>query len=207
MTKWWWMTPKIKRKSRMERNSCRCSVKACLFKRTGFFVFAALLSALVSCDSVTKQGGKAGKIMPDITGGAGEVLVVMDNFNWENRAGELLQDILKEEIPGLPQSEPLFDVIHITSASFDDFYQFHRTIVLTDIESGLEPKVRFRENVWAKPQILVQLEAPSSEALHQFPGAVRPQQAHEDIPGFQGSRHTERDRCTSPGKAGYTERL
>lgn len=143
-------------------------MKACLLRWSGFFVLSGFIIGMVSCDSVNNQGGTAGKIMPNITGGAGEVLVVMDNFNWENSAGELMQDILKEEIPGLPQSEPLFDVIHITSASFDNFYRFHRSIVLANIESGLEPRVRFRENVWAKPQIIVQLEAPSSGALHEL---------------------------------------
>lgn len=106
--------------------------------------------------------------MPNITGGAGEVLVVMDSFNWENSAGDLLKDILMEEFDGLPQSEPLFDVIQITSASFDGFYQFHRSIVLTTIESGLEPRIRFRENVWAKPQIMIQLEASTGAELRQL---------------------------------------
>ncbi|HDS07048.1 MAG TPA: DUF4837 family protein, partial [Bacteroides sp.] len=98
--------------------------------RAGFFVFIALLSGLISCDSAKQQGGVAGRILPNITGGAGEVLVVMDNFNWENSSGELMKDILMEEYPGLPQSEPLFDVIHITAASFDNVYQYHRSIVL-----------------------------------------------------------------------------
>ena len=107
----------------------------------------------------------AGKIMPNITGGTGEVLVVMDQFNWNNSAGELLQDILKEEYPGLPQSEPFFDVIQVTAASFDGVYQFHRSIVLTTISSELEPRIRYRENVYARPQIMIQLEAPTSAAL------------------------------------------
>jgi len=110
----------------------------------------------------------AGRILPNITGGAGEVLVVMDNFNWENSSGELMKDILMEEYPGLPQSEPLFDVIHITAASFDNVYQYHRSIVLVTVSSELEPSVRFRENVWAKPQILVQITAPSSTELWQL---------------------------------------
>lgn len=152
----------------MERSSLLRNIKACQQKWTGFFLLVLLAAAFQSCDTSTYQGGTAGKIMPNITGGAGEVLVVMDNFNWENSAGNLLQDILKEEIPGLPQSEPLFDVIHITAASFDNFYQYHRSIVLTNIDAGLEPKVRFRENVWARPQILVQLEAPTSGALHEL---------------------------------------
>jgi len=142
--------------------------RACLLRWTGFFMLSAALLTAVSCDTVNRQGGTAGKIMPNITGGAGEVLVVMDQFNWDNSAGTMLQDILKEEIPGLPQSEPLFDVIQITSGSFDSFYKFHRSIVLAVIEEDLEPAVRFRENVWAKPQILVQLEAPNGSELHRI---------------------------------------
>ncbi len=149
----------------MGKSSFHHCIKACLLKRTGFFVVSIFLLTFSSCDT-SRQSGVAGMIMPSITGGAGEVLVVMDKFNWDNSAGTLLQDILEEEIPGLPQSEPLFDVIQITSASFDNFYQFHRSIVLTTIDTNLEPLVRFRENVWAKPQIVVQLEAPSSRALH-----------------------------------------
>ena len=152
----------------MPRSNVLNNFKACLLLRTGFVVFAALLLVISSCDTVNQQGGAAGRIMPNITGGAGEVLVVMDQINWENSAGELLQDILKEEIAGLPQSEPLFDVLQITAASFDGIYQFHRTIVLTKIESGLEPAVRFRKDVWAKPQIMVQLQAPTSTALKEL---------------------------------------
>jgi hypothetical protein len=152
----------------MERSNFPRNIKACLLKWTGFFVLSAFILTLSACNSGNRPGGMSGNIMPNITGGAGEVLVVMDKFNWDNSAGKLLQDILKEEIPGLPQSEPLFDVIQITSASFDNFYQFHRSIVITTISDNLEPNVRFRENVWAKPQILVQLEAPNSGALHKL---------------------------------------
>lgn len=141
---------------------------ACLLRWTGFFILSVLLMITLACDSAQNQGGASGKIMPNITGGAGEVLVVMDNFNWENSAGELLKDILKQEYYGLPQSEPLFDVIQITAGSFDGFYKFHRSIVLTTIQSGLEPRIRFRENVWAKPQIMVQLEASTGTELKQI---------------------------------------
>ncbi len=138
---------------------------ACLHQLTGFFVSMSLLMILGSCDIANNQGGANGRSMPNIIGGAGEVLVVMDKPNWEGSTGELLQDILKEEFPGLPQSEPLFTVLHITAASFETLYQFHRSIVLTTIESGLEPRIRFRENVWARPQIMIQLEAPTGTAL------------------------------------------
>ena len=154
----------------MERSSIQGNYKACLLKLTGFFVFASFLLLASSCDTVSQQGGMAGRIMPNVTGGTGEVLVVMDQFNWENSAGDLLQDILKEEYPGLPQSEPLFDVIQVTASSFDGVYKFHRSVVLTTVSSGLEPKIRFRENVWSKPQIMVQMEAPTATALRELIG-------------------------------------
>jgi len=152
----------------MARSSILLNLRACLLMRTGFFVFATFMLVVSSCDTVNQQGGAAGRIMPNVSGSAGEVLVVMDQFNWDNSAGQLLQDILKEEFPGLPQSEPLFDVLQVTAASFDGIYQFHRSIVMTNIESGLEPRIRFRENVWAKPQIMVQLEAPTGAALREL---------------------------------------
>jgi len=152
----------------MVRSNTRRNFKACLLKRTGFFVFVSFLLLTLSCDTVKQQGGMAGKIMPNVSGGTGEVLVVMDQFNWDNSTGDLLQDILKEEFPGLPQSEPIFDVIQVTASSFDGVYKFHRSIVLTTVSSGLEPKIRFRENVWAKPQIMVQVEAPTATALREL---------------------------------------
>jgi len=152
----------------MERSNFHKDVRACLLKRTGFFVFAIHLLFLVACDTVNQQGGAAGRIMPNVTGGTGEVLVVMDQFNWDNSAGELLKDILKEEYPGLPQSEPKFDVIQVTAASFDGVFQYHRSIVLTTVASGLEPKIRYRENVWAKPQIVVQIESSTSSELKEL---------------------------------------
>ena len=63
----------------------------CPPKWTGFFVLSVLLMSLSSCDTSKQQGGMAGRIMPNITGGAGEVLVVMDAFNWDNSASEMLK--------------------------------------------------------------------------------------------------------------------
>ena len=152
----------------MERSSFQRNCKACLLKLTGFFVFASLLLLASSCDTASQQGGMAGRIMPNITGGTGEILVVMDQLNWDSATGELLQDILKEEFPGLPQSEPVFDVLQVTAASFEGVYKFHRSIVLTTVSSGLEPQIRFRENIWAKPQIMVQIEAPTGAVLKEL---------------------------------------
>ena len=59
----WWMTPKIPRKSRMEKNNFQHRIKACLLQWTGFFILSGFLTGIVSCDSLSNQGGAAGKII------------------------------------------------------------------------------------------------------------------------------------------------
>jgi hypothetical protein len=131
------------------------------------FIISAFV-VLSGCDTTVKTGD-SGRILPNITGGAGEVLVVVDKYIWDGETGELLKDLLKEEFPGLPQSEPMFDVTQITSSSFDNMFRFHRSVVLVTIKETIEePSVRYRKNVWARPQILVQLEAPNLNQLQQL---------------------------------------
>ncbi|MDF1570887.1 MAG: DUF4837 family protein [Bacteroidales bacterium] len=130
------------------------------------FITSVLL-VLSGCDTTVKTGD-SGRILPNITGGAGEVLVVVDKYIWDGPTGELLKDLLQEEFPGLPQSEPIFDVTQISASSFDNMFRFHRSVVLVTIKEMLEePAVRYRKNVWARPQILVQLEAQDVAQLQQ----------------------------------------
>jgi hypothetical protein len=131
------------------------------------FITSVLL-VMTGCDTTVKTGD-TGRILPNITGGAGEVLVVVDKYIWDGPTGELLKDLLQEEFPGLPQSEPMFDVTQISSSSFDNMFRFHRSVVLVTIRESVEAaSVRYRKNVWARPQILVQLEAPDITQLQQL---------------------------------------
>lgn len=133
------------------------------------FLLIALLFLFQGCDTTVQTGSGMGRVLPNVTGGAGEVLVVMDKSLWEGQTGEALQDILKEEYPALPQSEPQFDVIHITAASFDKLFKYHRSVVLVTINrSRAEPAIRFRKDLWAKPQIIVQMEASSIKEIDQL---------------------------------------
>jgi hypothetical protein len=130
------------------------------------FLFIAAIVILTGCDTTVTPGEGNGRVLPNISGGAGEVLVVVDKYIWDGPTGEVLKDILKEEFPGLPQSEPLFDVTQITGGSFDNMFKFHRSIVLVTIkETAEEAAVRYRKNVWARPQIMVQIEARNGEEL------------------------------------------
>ncbi len=127
-----------------------------------------VLTFLFSCNldpSRTSSGG-SGTLLPNVSGTAGEVLIVMDNLFWKGEPGLALKKILEQEYPALPQPEPLFDIVHIAQGAFDDLFKRHRTIIIVDIASDIKsPELGFLENVWARPQLIIRVNATDSESF------------------------------------------
>lgn len=121
-----------------------------------------------SCDDtpgVTTKGSR-GAYLPKITGAAGEILIVMDNFNWKNKSGDIIRKTLQQEYPALTQPEPIFDVIQITEGVFDGIFRFHRTIIRVNVDSEIkESNIKYGEDIWATPQLVIRMEAPDSYSL------------------------------------------
>jgi hypothetical protein len=134
--------------------------------RTFIILTFLFFVSLTSCNMDPSQSSGSGVILPNVSGTAGEVLVVMDLNNWKGQAGIKLKEILEQEFPALPQPEPLFDIIHITPGAFDNLFKRHRTIIIADISSEYaSPEIRFLETLWAKPQMVIRLNAPDAEKL------------------------------------------
>lgn len=135
--------------------------------KKGIIALISLALVLTACDTTITTGSDTGRILPNVTGGAGEVLVVMDTYLWDGSSGELLKDVLKEQFPALSSNEPLFDVVQVSTGSFQKVTRFHRSVVLVTLNENTEtPTIRYRKNVWSKPQIVVQIEAKSSKDLY-----------------------------------------
>ncbi len=138
----------------------------------GLFFLLSLVVGFNSCKERPGSGGsnsRGGVLLPNVSGTAGEVLVVMDNFNWKNKAGEILRKTLETEYPALTQPEPLFDLMHITAGAFENIFQIHRTVLIVDVgEDVEESKLKYSKNVWAKPQLVIRIEAPDSYALEEL---------------------------------------
>lgn len=112
------------------------------------------------------SGSDSSSLLPNVTGRSGEVLLIMDDATWKGPAGEAAQEILEEEVPALPQVEPMFDVSRIQEDAFSRLLRPHRNIVRTNINKDLKKaQIVFRQNVWARPQSVVAVSAPSTEAL------------------------------------------
>ncbi len=132
-------------------------------KFKSLFVAVAALVFMVSCSSDATHMHK------NITGRAGELVVVIPKKSWEGTPGKVLREILAQSHVGLPQDEPLFDVIDVPPAAFKDIFKSTRNIVQTTISSNVsEPGVYFKDDVWAYPQATVQVKAKNAEEFEKI---------------------------------------
>jgi hypothetical protein len=112
---------------------------------------------LFSCkdDSVTKR---------KISGKPGELIVVVPKETWDGKVGEAMKKVLLQPQFGLPQDEPLFTTINIPPAAFKDIFKTTRNIINVRISPTLDSaKVEFKEDVWAWPQAVVNINAKTAD--------------------------------------------
>lgn len=125
-----------------------------------YLIMAAAAISLISCSDAKRKEA----LLPNISGKAGEVIVVIDKGQWEGAVGTVLRDSLACECPFLPQSEPLYTLVDVAPNGFTQMFQIHRNIIIVNISSSVtEPGVTIRQNVWAAPQCVIGINAPDNE--------------------------------------------
>lgn len=123
-----------------------------------FLLSVLALTASVSCRRNTKA------LLPNVSGKAGEVIVVIDRDNWEGNLGNSVRDLLACDCPYLAQKEPLFTLSNVTPTGFADLFKVHRNILIFNIDAqNQEKNVLYRNDVWARPQCVIQVNAADSE--------------------------------------------
>jgi len=125
-------------------------------------IFSLLCLALVGCKHHER-------LLPNVSGKAGEVVVMMEKADWEGSLGNATRELLAADCPYLPVREPLYSLINVTPSNFIDLFKVHRNIVYFDIDPQVtENKVNYLHDRWAQPQCIVLITAtdsPTAEAL------------------------------------------
>ena len=75
-----------------------------------YAILVVMALAITSCSGEKRK--KA--LLPNISGHAGEVIVVIDKGDWEGAVGTTLRDTLGQDCKFLPQREPLYSLVNIT---------------------------------------------------------------------------------------------
>lgn len=124
--------------------------------RLAVCVLTVVAALLCSCDSAVSMLPKSG-------GRPYEVLVVAS----DRANAHLLDSMLSQDAAGLPQAEPMFDVSLTDSLHFNQTAKLARNIVIVTVNPDVftSVRVRYEKNVWAKPQMVAYVNAPSGTAL------------------------------------------
>lgn len=122
-------------------------------------LFTAVLLVAVSCGNKTTK-----KLLPSVSGKAGEILVVMDKSPWEGEPGNAVRELLACDCPYLATREPLYSLVNVVPSNFMQLFQVHRNIVVYEIDPQLQQEgVQYLSDVWARPQCVVKVSALTDE--------------------------------------------
>ena len=132
-------------------------------------VLVACVLSLAGC----KQGNKK-NLLPNVSGKAGEVLVIIEREQWEGNLGVAIRETLAMDTPYLAQREPLFSVSNVPPGSFNNMFKMHRNLLIVNINPQNQTNgVQYQYNIWAQPQAVVQLNAADADqALELFDEAA-----------------------------------
>ena len=109
----------------------------------------------------------SGLLLPNATGAAYEVLVVIDEKDWRTEGGKALFDLLAADMPCVPQAEPMFAISRVPQDQFDNLLRPTRNIVMVEIDSTQYTKatIKFVKNRWANSQAIVLITSNTAQNL------------------------------------------
>lgn len=102
-------------------------------------------------------------LLPNVSGKAGEVLVVIEKVDWDGPLGESVRGVLADEYPFLPVVEANYSVSNVAHGGFIDMFKVHRNIVYFDINTAGRLGVKYLHDKWAAPQCVIQISASCPE--------------------------------------------
>jgi len=136
-----------------------------------YMKLVALVAAAIALAGCKGNNGR--NLLPNVSGKAGEVLVVIEREQWVGNLGTSIREVLADDTPYLAQREPLFNVSNVPPGSFNSMFKMHRNLLLVNINpQNATSGVVYKSNQWARPQALVQINAATEEEADElFRGA------------------------------------
>ena len=109
-----------------------------------------------NADGTTK---KKERILPPSSGTHSELLLVMPDELWEGAPGEQFREWYLADVEGLPQAEAYFDASRVEPQEVNKILQKTKSILW--VEKSDTAFVKMQKDLWARPQRIVRITAPS----------------------------------------------
>lgn len=146
--------------------------------------FLVLSVALVSCNekSVT---------INDSAGRLNDILVVVDNENWDGQIGDSIRAVLARPIDGIVREEPMFTLNQVKPESFEGMLKKSRNYLF--IQKSDSAGVAIRKDKYARPQLGVIVRGSNPAEISR----ILSENADDIITIFNDSEVAEKQRLIS----------
>lgn len=132
------------------------------------FLKLILLAIIASLFSCRESGGKK-SMLPAVSGATNELLVILPKAQWQGAVGDTIKKFFGQDQVGLPQSEPVFDLLNLPPSSFEKNVKSHRNVLLVYISDKVDSaSIAFHESPWARSQKLFKISAPNDEEFYRI---------------------------------------
>lgn len=129
------------------------------------YIFA--LTVLLSFAACSFDSGSSSEVnLPPSTGKSGELVVIVEDDIWNSPIGDNLFNLMTVNSYGLPQPEPIFDLVQIPKQSFSSIFETHRNVLF--LKYGEKSGISIKKNIWAKDQLVIELVGSSELELSNF---------------------------------------
>lgn len=131
-----------------------------------FSKLVLVLSLFMMLFSSCEEDDEAQMLM-NVSGNPGEVIVVATQAQWKGETGKEIRKHFESTVYGMPQEEPLFNVIRTGRSDFERVFKTFRNVVIIEIDTGRfsTGKVTYHQNVWAKGQLVIRVIASSRDEV------------------------------------------
>lgn len=127
---------------------------------TALILSSLMGMSIISCDMISSSS---------LVGKPGEVLVVMNEEDWESPLGAMVRDSLTALYPMLPQAEQRFNLTNVEHFGFANMFHDFRNILIVDTKAKYGNKFSCRGGVWTPDQCVIELKAETyNEAIEMF---------------------------------------
>lgn len=134
-------------------------------KRLLNFMPSILWGILLFSACKDMNGGK----LQAVSGSANELLVVMPKNQWEGAMGDTIRQFFGQDMTGLPQKEPIFNIINLPAAHFEKNARAHRSILLVSVKNDADSaSLNYYDSPWANTQKIFKITAPDAEAFYKI---------------------------------------
>ncbi|MFA6830817.1 MAG: DUF4837 family protein [Bacteroidaceae bacterium] len=122
------------------------------------------ISLMVGCKS------KNSLFTPTSSGRPYEMLVVVGDAMWDQPAGRALFNVLDTDVPGLPQSERSFRLMHCSQDHYDATMRLLRNIIQVNIDDKMytQAKMSVANDAHSAPQLILNIQAPDQGSFVDF---------------------------------------